>query len=135
MMPIAQPNNTNGTTWSEEAVREETYKRCALLWDGGIRKNVGKKFFGVIQFILSDEDEEYGSDWQKLVCKELMVPDYECERFWNECGKKTARTTINRRRQNTTMAMKKRFIGKVGMMDICRVHILVLTFVALCTQT
>lgn len=96
--------------WSDGA-KEEKYKRCSLLWDAGIRKNIGKKFFNVIQFILNDEDEEYGSDWQKLVCSELMVPIEDCERFWNECGKKTARVTISRRRQNTTRAMKDQFVG------------------------
>jgi hypothetical protein len=103
--------NSNQAAWVA-SVREQRYRRSADLWEGGIKKNIGKKYFNVIQFISCELDEEYGSDWQKLVCQELAVPEEECERFWNEVGKRTARKTINTRRQNTTLAMKKRFKGK-----------------------
>jgi hypothetical protein len=47
-----------------------------------------------------------------LVCKQINIPEQYSECFWHERGKKVASMAINRRRQNTGIAMKKRFKGK-----------------------
>jgi hypothetical protein len=56
--------------------------------------------------------EFFGYDWQKLVCKQINIPEQYSESSGQERGKKVARIAINRRRQNTGIAMKKRFKGK-----------------------
>jgi hypothetical protein len=58
--------------------------------------NCGKYNFKLIQFIVDDDVELFGSDWQKLVCKQINIPEQYSERFWHERGKKVARMAINR---------------------------------------
>lgn len=100
----------NGEIW-QEAVNNSNYKAWSMLWEGGIRKTVGKKFFGAIQFVPPAEDS-WGSSWQRLVCDAVSVPETMRKRFWLDKGKKVARSTINRRRQNTTSQVKKTFQGE-----------------------
>jgi hypothetical protein len=95
----------------QEEQLEKDYDRYARLWESGVRKNAGKKFFDKMQFVNS-RDEACGSLWQELVCKLENIPPSLRQRFWNERGRKAARQTINRRRQNTTLCIKKRFQGE-----------------------
>ena len=97
-------------TWNED-MNEATYQMLAEAWVTNVRKTVGKKCFNFMQFVL-EVHEHYGSTWQKIVCETVRVPENMRERFWEDKGKKTARTTINRRRQNTATAMKKKFKGE-----------------------
>ena len=95
----------------QEEQLEKDYDRYAKLWEKGVRKNAGKKFFDRMQFVDS-QGEACGSLWQQLVCKLENIPQNLRDRFWNERGRKAARQTINRRRPNTTLCMKKRFQGE-----------------------
>jgi hypothetical protein len=95
-----------------ERAREAQYQVSAKMWEASVKMNCGKYNFKLIQFIVDDDVELFGSDWQKLVCKQINIPEQYSERFWHERGKKVARMAINRRRQNTGIAMKKRFKGK-----------------------
>jgi hypothetical protein len=99
---------SGGGSWDSE-FGEARYKDFSKLWSVGIRKNVGKRYFSYMQFV-DQQEERVGGNWQRLVCEAVGVP--ESIRFWLDVGKKVARSTINRRRQNTTNAMKKRFQGK-----------------------
>jgi hypothetical protein len=113
------------TNW-QQGLQEDQYKVNAQLWEASIRLNCGKQNFKIIQFIMCEEDEEYGSDWQKLVCKQALIPIDVCERFWRETGRNVARRAINRRRQNTNVAMKKKFQGeccKVRRMEYNLTHV------------
>jgi hypothetical protein len=63
------------------------------------RQKVGKHLlFGNIQFITCEEDEKFGSVWQKLLCA------VSCELFWKTKGMTEARKALNRKRQNTNNA-------------------------------
>jgi hypothetical protein len=101
---------SGGGTWDSE-FGEARYKDFSKLWSVGIRKNVGKRYFSYMQFV-DQQEERVGGNWQRLVCEAVGVPESIRDRFWLDVGKKVARSTINRRRQNTTNAMKKRFEGK-----------------------
>jgi hypothetical protein len=84
-------------------------------WCDVIIRMVGRQFFNGIQFITSAEDEKYGSPFQQLVCKRAGVDPNVAEEFWNrrvDGGMMNARASLNRRRMNTTNAMKKKFLGK-----------------------
>jgi hypothetical protein len=95
-----------------EWVRETQYQVSAKMWEASVKMNCWKNNFKLIQFIVDDDVEMFGSDWQKLVCKQINIPEQYAERFWQERGKKVARMAINRRRQNTGISTKKRFKGK-----------------------
>jgi len=97
------------------ALQNDRYALNAALWGSGIIKNCARHNFNVIQFLNSPDVEEVGSDWQKLVCSQLGVPEDVAERFWKEKGRAAARRAISRRRGNTSNAMKKKFKGKVVM--------------------
>jgi len=95
-----------------DQAREAQYQVSAKMWEASVKMNCGKNNFKLIQFIVDDDVEMFGSDWQRLVCKQINIPEQYAERFWQERGKRVARMAINRRRQNTAIAMKKKFKGK-----------------------
>ena len=96
-----------------EAVREDNvYKTMADMWEQAIKKNCAKKYFGYVQFLDDDELEKFGSDWQKLVCKQVNVLDDYAEAFWKDKGRNAARTSINNKRGNTSVAIGKKFKGE-----------------------
>ena len=68
--------------------------------------------FNFIQFLNNTDIEDVGSVWQKLVCKQVNVPEDVTETLWREKGREAARKAISRRRGNTSNAMKKKFKGK-----------------------
>lgn len=94
---------------------EEKKKRMEAqenMWKLICPKVIGKTFFNDVQFINSAEEEKYGSDWQREVCDTIGCPTDIEEEFWTYTGKKLARQMLNRRRQNTTGMMCKKFGGK-----------------------
>jgi hypothetical protein len=110
---ISQDNDANELQKLRDKVEFDS--NCDS-WCNTIRNNVGKQFFHVRQFISSPADEEYESNWQKIICDYLKVPPEHCEAFWNRKskngGKTCARSILNRRRMNVTNAVKKKFEGK-----------------------
>jgi hypothetical protein len=83
-------------------------------WCDSIKQNVGKTLFSDIQFITHEKHEKLGSDWQREVCELINCPVDQQEVFWKERGMAEARRALNKRRQNTSNAMKKVFLGKEG---------------------
>jgi hypothetical protein len=43
-------------------------------WCEGIRKHVGKRYFGFMQFVVKQE-ERVGGNWQRLVCEAVGLPE------------------------------------------------------------
>ena len=65
------------------------------------------------QFVGSDGNEEFGSKWQKAVCRDVSMAEEDLRRFWEEQkGKQTARKILNCRRNNAMNAMKAKFEGR-----------------------
>ena len=95
-----------------QALQNNMYEVNAELWVAGISKNCARHNFNFIQFLNSPDLEAVGSVWQKLVCKQVNVPQDVAEKFWKEKGRAAARKAISRRRSNTSNAMKKKFKGK-----------------------
>ena len=84
-----------------------------LRWKEAITGAINKHVFDLVQFICSEEDEQYGSDWQQAVCDKIGATDPGSAKvFWNTMGMVEARKILNRRRQNTNTAMKKLFLGR-----------------------
>jgi hypothetical protein len=101
--------NNNNTQGGEDPEGDEE------VWVATIKQRVGKQLFGNIQFITCEEDEKYGSVWQKLLCRKLPgCPIEKQELFWKTKGMTEARKALNRKRQNTNNAMKREFIGKLN---------------------
>jgi hypothetical protein len=94
-----------------EWARDAQCQVSAKMWEACVKMNCGKYNFKPIQFIVDDDVEFFGSDWQKLICKQINIPEQYAERFWQERGKKVVRMAINQRRQNTEISTKKRFKG------------------------
>jgi len=106
VIPRHQLNNAT-------AVRETNiYKNLVGLWEGGIKKNCARLNFGYVQFLDDEEDEKFGSMWQKIVCEQVgVIPEYT-ELFWQEKGRAAAKRSICNRRSNTSVAVGRRFKGK-----------------------
>ena len=92
----------------EEGGYYECEREDALL--AAVRSAVSKNTFKNQQFITCNDDECFGTPWQKEVCHVAQVNKY-VQQFWNTKGMAEARTAMNRRRQNTATAMKKTFMG------------------------
>ena len=69
-----------------------------MRWIDGIKSAVNKHMFDHVQFICDEEDEEYGSDWQEMICKKIGAPAKNniTEVFWNNKGMAEARKLLNR---------------------------------------
>ena len=53
------------------------------------------------QFVSSDGNEDFGSKWQKAVCRDVNMGEEELRRFWEaQKGKQIARRILNCRRNN-----------------------------------
>jgi hypothetical protein len=87
----------------EEACKN--YTTCLILY---VRTEMYKRML-----ILNDnEDDKYGSIWQKLLCHKAGVPKEDQQEYWNEKGGMVAaREALRRKRSNLTNAMKERFEG------------------------
>lgn len=115
--------------------KKQSFEKKCMEWCDNIITRIGKKMFAGMQFVRS-KDEEYGSDYQKIVCKHAEVDPDLAEEFWNRRqhgGRMTARTVLNRRRMNITNAMKKKFMGKFFQMGwepgCCFTQLLSISFI------
>jgi hypothetical protein len=61
------------------------------MWEASAKINCGRNNFKLIQFIVDDDVEMIGSDWQKLVCKQINILEHilsasgrKEERKWQE---------------------------------------------------
>jgi hypothetical protein len=58
------------------------------MWEASVKMNCWRNNFKLIQFTVDDDVEMFGLDWQKLVCKQIKIPEQYAEHFWQEKGKK-----------------------------------------------
>lgn len=124
MTPVEnQQTNTTMVVVTPEQVRraseaedEKEYQEKLGGWQAIIHQQISKSLFPMMQFIASPQDEQFGSAWQRGVCFKANVPNKFRHRFWSKGGgMMMARKLLNRRRQNTTMAMKVEFMSKAWM--------------------
>jgi hypothetical protein len=95
-------------------------KKCEH-WCTAISTTVYKQCFYSKQLIVDEDEEAFGSDWQKVVCAKAEVDPKRAEEFWEEKkGKSTARDALNNKRSNTTNAMKKVFLSKCSCKLFCK---------------
>ena len=116
-----------GDIYEATTTDTQDYKTIKKGWEKFLRQEVGKKCFGLVQFV-SDDDDQYGSEWQKLVYETMPnQPQNETvgKDLWMMFARDQARVAINRRRQNMASQMKRRFEGElcvgvcVCVCDVC----------------
>jgi hypothetical protein len=105
---------TDTERWARVATDEKDYNDKMPAWLALLRMEVTKTLFPRMQFTPSQMDEDYGSAWQRACCHRAKVPNKFRQKFWSQSGMRTARMLLNRRRQNTTLAMKTQFKSKRG---------------------
>jgi hypothetical protein len=86
-------------------------KKCEH-WCSAIGTVVNKQIFNSKQLLVHEDEDEWGSDWQKVVCARAEVDPARAKEFWERKGRSTARDALNNKRSNTTGAMKKVFLSK-----------------------
>lgn len=93
-----------------ELKKHQKFQDLCVQWTVSVKVNA-KTFFNGVQFITHDKDEEFGSDWQRLICKKCGIPDRHQEEYWNrpKGGKATARKIVNNRKMNVTRRMGEEF--------------------------
>ena len=71
------------------------------------------------QFVGSDGNEEFGSKWQKAVCRDVKMGEEDLRRFWEaQKGKQIARRILNCRRNNAMNSMKAKFEGELAWLRV-----------------
>ena len=65
------------------------------------------ELYKYIQFVNHNEDIQYGSDIQKVVCELLEIPTDHTLTFWNNEGEKKTLEAL--KRQTISNAFRKRF--------------------------
>jgi hypothetical protein len=45
------------------------------MWEASVKVHCWRNNFKLIQFIVDDDVEMLGSDWQKLVCEQINIPE------------------------------------------------------------
>ena len=71
------------------------------------------------QFVGSDGNEEFGSKWQKAVCRDVSMAKGDLTRFWEALkGKQIARKILNCRRNNAMNSMKAKFEGELALLSV-----------------
>lgn len=103
----------------EEKKNWEALKKAQV---AAVKMVVQENAFQHKQFLLSKAESEYGSVWQKAICRVACVnldPE-KVRRIWDEAGEKQAREALNRKRQNSTQNMHRQFMSKgIEMCDAC----------------
>jgi hypothetical protein len=118
---LSRQSNHSGSTRPpavSKSVQEERdnekWKKRVANWKSLIKTHKVKNFF-MTQMIVCANQEKWGSTWQEIICRDLEVPEECSERFWEEGGGRAeARQVINDKRNNSSSAMKKVFMGKSG---------------------
>jgi hypothetical protein len=106
---VHQQRQVEMATKAQEAL---DYNNNEKGWISLIRGTICKQFWHMKQFHFVAGDDCMGSTWQRQVCDWAKIPKAHVNRFWNKTGQQSARKQIRLRRQNTTNAMKKVFLGK-----------------------
>jgi hypothetical protein len=81
-------------------------------WNQALSQYVYYELYKYIQFVNRDEDIQYGSELQDLVCEYLDIPETDRLRFWTNEGEKTTLEALRRKRQTISNAFRKRFESK-----------------------
>lgn len=83
-----------------------------------MRLYVAGDLFRYVQFINRDRDIEFGSNIQKIVCKECNIPELEQREYWSACGIDEVLLVLRRKRQAVSTSMKARFGSKYNYREI-----------------
>ena len=73
--------------------------KCMGRWAVGATHYINYELYKYIQFVNRDEDIQYGSTLQILVCEHLEIPDGDRLKFWNIEGEKCTLEALKRKRQ------------------------------------
>jgi hypothetical protein len=88
--------------------------KCMGRWAVGTAHYINYELYKYIQFVNRDEDIQYNSDLQKIICKHLEIPMEDRLKFWNSEGEKCTLEALKRKRQTIGNAFRKRFERKYG---------------------
>jgi hypothetical protein len=121
---VSATGSTRVTTPTTNAALDEEVRRLRAKeafdsncrdWCKRIKTLVSKELFHLQQMICSKTDDEFGTEWQDLVCSSLKVPEEQQYEFWTRShwgGMKEAKKQLGIKRMNMTGAMKIEFFSK-----------------------
>ncbi len=105
------PNNRDDADAVEAEIvdTEEERKLKYERWNTVVHRHAGLELFRCVQFINRDTEIAFGSQIQKVVCKQCAIPRKEEEECWASSGREEVLMATGRRRQAVTASMKARF--------------------------
>ena len=81
-------------------------------WELCTMECINKEVYKYVQFINKDEDVEFGSKLQVIICNRIHVPSEYQQGFWRNWGAYAAVKSLKRKRQTLSNALCKRFERK-----------------------
>jgi hypothetical protein len=84
-------------------------KEKHLRWTVAVRQYVANSLFRYVQFVNRSRDIDYGSNIQKVVCKQCNIPTDEQQEYWHNRGMDLVLEVLRRKRQAVATSMKIRF--------------------------
>jgi hypothetical protein len=104
-----QSEDSQGEADRAPPVAVSVSSKCMQRWNQALSQYVYYELYKYIQFVNRDEDIQYGSELQDLVCEYLDIPETDRLRFWTNEGEKTTLEALRRKRQTISNAFRKRF--------------------------
>jgi hypothetical protein len=99
---------TQGNT-GEPPATVSINSKCMGRWAVGAVHYINFELYKYIQFVNRDEDIQYGSSLQVLVCGHLEIPEVDKLKFWNAEGERCTLEALKRKRQTIGNAFRKQF--------------------------
>jgi hypothetical protein len=78
-------------------------------WTEAVKRVANQSVYKVISFVTNSSDTEYGSKLQRMVCKDIGIPESVAEEFWIMEGNYALDEAIRRKRNTLTTALCNRF--------------------------
>jgi hypothetical protein len=92
----------------ETEMKEVMYVR----WGHAVHDYVSNTVFKYVQFINREEEVMYGSDIQKVVCKQCHIPENNRLEFWTNVGSDKVEEVLRRKRQTVATSFRCVFESK-----------------------
>jgi hypothetical protein len=99
-------------TVDESTVETEMKEARYVRWGHAVHDYASNTLFNYVQFINREEEIMYGSDIQKVVCKQCHIPENNRLEFWTNVGSDKVEKVLRRKRQTIATSFRSQFESK-----------------------
>ena len=104
----SDPAVTVDESTMETELKEARYVR----WGFAVHDYAANTLFKYVQFINREEEIMFGSNIQKVVCKQCRIPENSQLEFWTNVGSDKVEEVLRRKRQTVMTSFRCQFESK-----------------------